>query len=1404
MMVQPGYFEPIRKAAARRWEQLEGDPELAAPWHLLFKQVQSPRHVLSELLQNADDAGATETSVQVEDGFFVFKHNGGDFTEEHFASLCRFGYSNKRALHTIGFRGIGFKSTFSLGDKVELGTPTLSVTFDCRRFTEPQWVSAAEGCHLTQIRVRLSDRQREQEIRKNLEDWSRSPLSLLFFTHIRNMRIDGEELHWERSGSGPVPNSDWMVLNGKSDEARLIVRSDPEAFTEECLAEIRQERQLTDDQIRDFPPCSVGIVLGVKGQLFVVLPTGVETALPFACNAPFIQDPSRLKIKDPGTSPTNRWLLERIGRVSASVMLDWLVRNDLTLKERSRAYSLFPDVDRDDNSLAGNCATIVEKAFGEAIAGQTILLTESGTLAGPMEAVIIPDDLLEVWSAEQIAGFLDKKNRPPFSHHVPNRDCEKLVHWSLIERIGKPEVLSALTEKHLPKPESWPQLLKLWAYVAPDVTGYNWQFNKKALRVIPVHGKEVLYAACEVVRLGEKRLLQSDGDWEFLSGHLVVLNQNWLRYLAEQRRTAQEQGSVGDKKDVAGGLAVLAAIGLDGASDVSAVVEQVASDFFRQQTVSRADCVRLAQIAAKLDAAAGSSFRFVTQNGHLLGTDKTAIWDPDGVLEALLPRDWCPLHLLHADYVASFTACTMDEWLRWVSSGRAGLLGFVPLVHKTAAYWSRNQLEAELKSKGCMATPFYRYRTNHFDIEDWDFDDVHWRHWNEAAKSDSTVWGQIGERILAQRESFWSEAKTARAVQTATTGSTSTITSEPIQPSWVSRLQELPCLPDTRGVYRQPQTLLMRTPETEPLLDVEQFIHARLDREASRPLLTLLGVRNTPMGPSRLLDCLRALSKAEKPPIHEVEKWYRRLDQLADSCSTVDLASIREAFRDEYIVLTESFAWTNAAGAFLSSGDDEVPGAEMIRRSVQDLALWGKVGIAERPTVELALAWLKQLPSGGNLPPSDLRRVKALLARHAARIWDETGHWLNLAGEWSPIPNLTYGLSMRSLTRRSHLHEWVKQKTADFQQLSAEITEAQPFSDVPSLLSSIEERFEADPTVSGNAEPQPWLRQLGIEFQRIKLDNKAEADEIRDLGRRLADTAWRIADRLEVIPYIGGTPAGMARSAEALWRDGSLYVLDRPKARLARAVVQELERAFRRQDLTDAVKQCFDRPAAWVTDYMEENFSLSPSVEAADGILDSASVFVASQPPEAQTAFSGASPGENGNGSVIVEEAVQNESGVADKSESEPIADAPQPSASSAKLHHDRQPRPAKPPIIERFAGSNGFERDGGERFFRPSDGSWLAKPHGESLWEHRSGKGELLKYYWPKDHCLETEPLQLEADLWALLDKHPDTHSLILSDLQSHAVEITGARLKAMCNAGEVKLYPATYRLVFRNGDRR
>ncbi len=203
-MQPPSYFNNIQRRASERWDQLENDPELAGPWHQLFRQVQSPRHVVSELLQNADDAGAKSASVRIEDNTFVFEHDGDDFDHEQFASLCRFGFSNKRNLHTIGFRGVGFKSTFSLGDTVEVRTQTLAVCFKKKRFTQPVWLTEAKPAQRTIVRVRIADPNRTAQLRKNFEEWAQSPASLLFFNSLKELTIEGQTIKRQPLGKGPV------------------------------------------------------------------------------------------------------------------------------------------------------------------------------------------------------------------------------------------------------------------------------------------------------------------------------------------------------------------------------------------------------------------------------------------------------------------------------------------------------------------------------------------------------------------------------------------------------------------------------------------------------------------------------------------------------------------------------------------------------------------------------------------------------------------------------------------------------------------------------------------------------------------------------------------------------------------------------------------------------------------------------------------------------------------------------------------------------------------------------------------------------------------------------------------------------------------------------------------------
>ena len=1390
----PVYFESIRQHASERWEQLESDPELAGPWRQLFKQVQSPRHILSELLQNADDAGATEAAVCIENHSFIFTHNGEDFTAEHFASLCRFGYSNKRALHTIGFRGIGFKSTFSLGDTVELYTPTLTVAFHSKRFTEPKWINGSlNTTRLTQIRVAISDEHREREVEKNIEEWLSSPISLLFFRHIRCLRIGEHEMHWRSLGAGPVANTEWMALHDNTDEVFLLARSEPEAFPAESLAEIRQER-LLDNQETDFPPCKVEIVLGSKGRLYVVLPTGVETKLPFACNAPFIQDPARLKIKDPETSPTNRWLLERLGKLAGSVMLQWLGQTSVALADRSRAYNLFPDVDRDDSSLEGTCAAIVEKAFDEAIDGQPFLLTDAGELRPTKQSVIFPKDLFDVWAAEQVVALLDSANRPAFSCYVSDTDCKKLLHWGVIEEVNKDDVLVALQSKQIPKPTNWRRLLKLWAYVAPELTGYRDHPNKKRIRIVPVQGKEILCAATEVIRLGEKKLLQSDADWEFLSPHIIVMNQNWLRFVAEQRRIAEKRDDNELSDDVEAVNAVLNNIGLSDASDLSTVIEQVASAYLKVEDIALADHVRLAQIAAKLGATIGESFRFVTQALRIRSSSEVLLLDKDGTLEHLLPADWCKAHLLHSDYSREFNSCSKEEWLKWISSGRSKLLTFAPLTQRQVNITDRQQMVKELQSRGkIQSTVEYIYEK--LSISDRDFDNCHWDHWETLAREDERTWGNVVRKILDQPTQFFSNATEVTGSLEPYDGRRRHCNVSQLLPAWIVKLRDLPCLPDTYGLLRKPSELLRRTPATESLLGVEPFIDGYFDTESSRSLLKLLGVRDTPPGPDRLLDCLRSLAKAEQPPVLEVDKWYHRLDQMAATCSTENIAVIRKAFCEEKLILTESSGWASTSGAFLSTDEEDVPGMAIVRSTVRDLSLWRRIGIAERPTLDLAMQWLHDLPSGERLSHEDFRRVRSLFRRYAVNIWSECGHWLNLAGEWTPVQNLEYGLTMQSLTSWSHLLEWVKQKTADLQNLTVEITSKLPFSCLPHLAGQIEDRFHHSPLSSGHPERKPWLNQLGMELRRIELNDDADTERIRALADELADTTWQVTPGLHVIPYINGTPAGTPKRAEVVWFNRVLYVDNLSNAKLARLVPRELGSKIGKPEITAALNYCYGRTAEEVIEYIEENFNLAPrelarpalpeSENEADELSPTADdASVSEHPADTLTDETEISIIDSGGEKIAGDENNEQHEERGNRDE--------------ARQKAFRPPRPPSPSIMERFAEAKGYRKTADDRFYHP-DGNCIIRSYGNRFpWVELSSAGEEKQYYLPKELCLESRALELDADIWGLMGTFPDKYVLVLSTPDGGPLELTGERLVLMQKEGRLKLYPATYRLVY------
>src|SRR5258706_1840999 len=81
--------------------------------HSTVEKYSDPVHFVYELLQNAEDQGATEARFDLFADRLVFFHNGNAFTRSDVENITGFGNSSKsQEENKIGRFGIGFKAVF--------------------------------------------------------------------------------------------------------------------------------------------------------------------------------------------------------------------------------------------------------------------------------------------------------------------------------------------------------------------------------------------------------------------------------------------------------------------------------------------------------------------------------------------------------------------------------------------------------------------------------------------------------------------------------------------------------------------------------------------------------------------------------------------------------------------------------------------------------------------------------------------------------------------------------------------------------------------------------------------------------------------------------------------------------------------------------------------------------------------------------------------------------------------------------------------------------------------------------------------------------------------------------------------------------------------------------------------
>lgn len=1394
MKKQPPYFQNVEQRTIRRWKQLDADPELAAPWKQLFKQVRSPQHVISELLQNADDAGATEAWIRVDEGVFSFSHNGEDFTEDQFASLCRFGYSNKRSLHTIGFRGIGFKSTFSIGDEVHLLGPTLGVTFHAKQFTRPVWNGEPAIDGKTTVRISIKDKAIEKALLGSIKQWVTSPVSILFFKNLKEVHFNGTHVQKHDDGIGPTESSTRFKIrvDGKTTQELLLIESEDADFPEDAVQEIREERNLDSEEF-SMPPCKLEVVLGLthENRFFVVLPTGYEPDLPFSVNAPFLQDPARFGIKDPETSPTNQWLIQRTGELVAETFTQWITNEQLSLEERSRAYGLCPVDSRSRNYWSRKpfdyAEETIRQSFYSLIEDHSILSLD-GDVHPAEVGISIPDALHDVWSNDILKQLFASNGSVLLSRFVPTEVIRELSERSWIDVYEDSEILDHFKDwAYLPKPMEWDKLSKLWEY-AEGQSGRSGS-SLKELPLHPVKGDNRLAAGNQVIRTATRFERFSKADASFLLGNVKEVDHDWLEWITQRKKEGCALGYA-DR--------VISLCGLNEPARAEFLATQAANNLFAIDECDIEDVVRLAHIFASIDAELPESFHYVCKDDTMRKpSEQISLADQFGIDERI-PLDWFDEHCLHEDYYQQNATCSSEAWYKWAKSKKSRLWLGLPLVESILGAYSKRAFENLIARHGGHPPKSYQYKREDFELLTYDFPEELRRSISNLGAQSNEAWSVVLQAILEAPDILPKEAFEATAYQIGNKYK-QRLECGKIVPSWIIRFQAIPCLPDSQGNLHVPSELMLRTPDTEAVRDIEKFIQADFDNHQTFPILKALGVRTTPSDFQTVIDRIKAFLHIPEPTLRlaQLQKLYEALDRISLRCDSDAMAKIADQFATQNLILTEAATWANSRIVSIHPDVEGSQQEESIHSLFRHYGLWQRIGVSPTPSIERAIEWINELPKGQKLPSEDIQRLRTYLKRDPERIWQTTGHWLAMDGSWSPVGFLEHRITMQSLFKTTDLFPDMLKVCADLRALSNEQLEQETFIALPDLGTQIELRTTQVVEATKPKGNYDWICCLGSYLSRVLIKDDARRERIQQAGARMVSSQVVTCNVIEVTPFLEAKPAGPSRKVNVAWEGNRFFVLNHNPIHLLDDLEKEISRVFDDPEMRDVLKVCMDRDGAYISEYLSNKFEFE---------------LVTENEPESLDADQGGANEPDVDGADEDGQTNDNDLDEPDATADEDLEDDDTPNAEEDADNEtgddewDDEPdegqdkEPAKPKVDPRFETLKGHLKDRGfvlspkSEVFTHQDGSSVQKKTAPfHCWEETGSSGELVCRYWfaPKNIL---EGVEMPAELWTLIHQSPANYQIV-EPLNGTKATITQASdIVDGVNDHWVKVFPTRY----------
>ena len=290
---------------------------------LLSNMYPGKAHFIYELLQNSEDAGATQVTFALSESALVYEHDGPTlFSFSDIDSITGIGISTKADDSTqIGKFGVGFKSVYSYTQSPEIHSNGYHFRIERMVIPITEGVKKGNTGGKTIFKFPFNSEQKDpitamKEIASGLN--ALNDQTLLFLRNIKKITFwfkegclnllqstYGDAIYGNNKGiiervqefdnlvtiksqntCGKSRKSDWLVFS----ETKPVRTSENESV--DCRIAIAFATELSSENVRSIIPCN-------PGQVFVYFPAEKETSnLKFHIHAPFASTVARDSIHD--------------------------------------------------------------------------------------------------------------------------------------------------------------------------------------------------------------------------------------------------------------------------------------------------------------------------------------------------------------------------------------------------------------------------------------------------------------------------------------------------------------------------------------------------------------------------------------------------------------------------------------------------------------------------------------------------------------------------------------------------------------------------------------------------------------------------------------------------------------------------------------------------------------------------------------------------------------------------------------------------------------------------------------------------------------------------------------------------------------------------------------------------